>query len=159
MKSKILGLFFVFLMLGIIPSSSIALVTSSSHIISKQDFASPIIEQPKPGFIYFPGTSRMHLKALEYLNITGIVRKITIKVSHPDSKNVSRIEFYVNNLKRWVDRNPPYSWTWRFSIIPINFVKVVAVSHTGETASAEIYVIKLLLALLYSTILEIFKGG
>jgi len=41
-----------------------------------------------------------------------INKTITIKVNASDDKGVTKVEFYIDNVLKGTDTNPPYEWSW-----------------------------------------------
>ena len=99
------------------------------------------IISPVEGFLYI-----RNLKLRSFFT-TLIFGKITIKVNAANYiYGIEKVEFYVDDILRKIDTNPPYSWTWRLSshIKHRHTITVVAFDDVGNSASDQIEIWKFL---------------
>lgn len=66
------------------------------------------IERPEPGMLYFRDRKFFPTPKGK----TVILGSITIRVDAYDRLNVSKVEFYLDDLKQHEDTSPPYEWIW-----------------------------------------------
>jgi len=95
------------------------------------------IISPVEGFLYI-----RNLK-IRSLFTTLIFGKITIKVNAVNYiYGIEKVEFYVDNILRKIDTDPPYSWRWRLSshIRHRHTIKVVAYDTTGASIDDDLKV-------------------
>ena len=71
-------------------------------------FYGGIIRKPKQKFLYL-FDKEIKMAFLRKIIIFG---KINIEVNAIDSDNVSKVEFYIDNIKEFTDDSPPYEWLW-----------------------------------------------
>ena len=72
-----------------------------------------------------------------------ILGPITIEVdASQDEYGINRVEFYIDNEKKYTDDTEPYSWTWDTLAFFKHTIKVVAVDNTENSANVEITVMK-----------------
>ena len=112
------------------------------YAFNGKKFDTPVLEKPKVGKIYLCD------KGLKLtISNTIIIGKITITVSHPDPKNVSRVDFYIDGVKRYEATSPPYQWTWtdHYKIFRLTYhnIRVTAVNVTGMEKTVGLSVNKL----------------
>jgi len=74
-----------------------------------------------------------------------IIGSIDIEAQATDTESgVNHVEFYIDNILKANDTTPPYVWTWSTPAYLFHKIKVVAVDNAGNSAYAEIKVIRLL---------------
>jgi len=108
------------------------------YAFNDKKFESPVIEKPKFKKLYF---LNKELKST-FFDHTVIIGQITIEVTHPDSANISKIEFYIDNEKVHEDVTAPYEWTWKNRVFGEHIIRAIAVNMTGNTRSSNIKVWK-----------------
>jgi hypothetical protein len=69
---------------------------------------------------------------------TIIIGKITIEAYAFDEENVSKVEFYVDDVKQYAYTNPPFEWIWDETIFWKHTIKVKAYYKDGVTPTEEI---------------------
>ena len=75
-------------------------------------------------------------------NNSTVGGSVSIQVSASDDRGIQKVEFYIDNERKYTDVGSPYSWTWdtsSYSIGP-HTIKVIAYDTSGQTASSEITV-------------------
>ena len=67
---------------------------------------------------------------------------VTIQASATDDRGIQKVEFYIDNEKKFTDMGSPYSWVWDTSNYSVgqHTIKVIAYDTSGKTASSEITV-------------------
>ncbi|MBE3136021.1 MAG: hypothetical protein IMZ43_01275 [Thermoplasmata archaeon] len=59
-----------------------------------------------------------------------------------DPTNISRIEFYIDGVKRFEATSSPYQWTWTERTFAYHNIEINAINITGETKTTNINVWK-----------------
>lgn len=108
------------------------------YAFNEKSFKNPVIEKPLPGKLYLFNTERRIPTSDDPL----IIGKITIEVTHPDPANVTKMEFYIDNVKQYEATTPPYQWTWSSFSFGRHNIAVTAVNTTGMTKTVGITVWK-----------------
>ncbi len=65
---------------------------------------------------------------------------VNIQVDAQDDRSISKVEFYIDNIKTYTDAGRPYSWNWdttQYSEGP-HTIKVVAYDSANQTATHQI---------------------
>ena len=138
----------ILIFLLFIPCFPIGFSVDRHTVKTRNDFPEPIIEQPELGRVYWLNNrSSAYIYVFDVLNITIIFsRKFTVKVLHPESENVSKIEFYIDGSKQWENNEPPYEWMWDtigFGILGrYHQIEVVAYNLTGVQSNTSIWAFK-----------------
>jgi outer membrane protein assembly factor BamB len=101
-------------------------------------FEAPVITQPKQGKLYLFNQETIST----LLGKIIAIGKLTIQVSHPDQMNVSKIEFYLDNIIQFEDTTPPYEWIWKKITFGRHDLEITATSLTGITKTVGIEVWK-----------------
>jgi len=68
-----------------------------------------IINKPRQKYLYFLNNER---RATLFGN-TIIIGNINVKVDTIDENNVSKVEFYIDDILQFEDENAPFNWLWR----------------------------------------------
>ena len=118
---------------GVTPDTTSMLIRIHVHIA--EDNEPPIIEIKKPtGGIYISDKEILPLP----IDFAIIFRKITVEVSAMDElTRVEKVEFYVDDILRETDENPPYKWKWEEKAIGFRVLKAIAYDEVGNYDSAE----------------------
>ncbi|MCD6237094.1 MAG: PKD domain-containing protein, partial [Thermoplasmata archaeon] len=108
-------------------------------IVNLSDNLCPLI------FIKTPSSRHIYLFGKEYkfpLKMPWIIGKVIIEVTAEDNQSgLEKVEFYVNNKLKYIDYNPPYSWTWsERSFGKAYNIKVKAYDGAGNTATDDVAV-------------------
>ena len=102
----------------------------------KIDKKSPmvIIEKPKKGYLYFEDREIMQT----LLGNTIIIGRIAIEVHAMNHESgMSKVEFYIDNIFQYEDKEWPYSWLWDYLSFGTHVIKVVAYDIAGNTVMDE----------------------
>jgi len=95
------------------------------------------IASPEEGFLYI-----RNIKIVPFFT-TLLLGNIKIKANAANYiYGIERVEFYVDNIRRRVDTEAPYSWTWRLSshVKHRHTIKVVVFDNNERSVSDEIKV-------------------
>ena len=107
-------------------------------------FEDPVLTKPVYGMIYM--ANHPLCKSRIDAPKTIAIGKLTFSVTHPDTANVSRVEFWVDGAKCAEVTTPPYNWTWTTHYYRrlgyAHQVSIVAVNRTGFEKSVGIVVWK-----------------
>jgi len=96
----------------------------------------PLVNIERPGkHLYFFD------KEVIPLEVPIIIGKITIKADAFDESGISKVEFYVDDVLKFVDRDKPYSWLWNDFAVGSHEIKVVAYDNEGNMAESKANVI------------------
>jgi len=87
----------------------------------------PIIEKPQQGNFYFFDKEK---RPTLYGN-TLCVGPITIEVNHPDSVNVSKVEFFLDGEKQYDTATQPYEWAYHKISFKPHTIVVIATTNGG----------------------------
>jgi len=96
---------------------------------------------PHYGCIYFSigGTLYVYIPAIPF--ITLIIGKIYVIVNASDNIGVESVKFYVDDIERDIDYEPPYIWLWDDQSMFFQYdLKVVARDYAGNQDTAMIKV-------------------
>ena len=90
-----------------------------------------------------PSTNYLYLFDREIMPLLRrkavIIGKITITANATDSlSGVDKVEFFVDNVSKYIDTKEPYEWEWDETIFFNHILKVVATDKAGNTAIKEI---------------------
>jgi len=90
---------------------------------------------PHYGCIYFSigGTLYVYIPGIPF--ITLIIGKIYVIVNATDNVGVESVTFYVDDIEREIDKEPPYIWLWNDQAMLLPYeLKVVARDYAGNEA-------------------------
>ncbi len=90
------------------------------------------IERPLEGYLYVFGKMVMPIRN------TLIIGKIAVEAKA--YRNVSKIEFYIDNLLKFTDSEYPYEWTWNEIAFFNHEIKVVAYDERGNVSEDKLNV-------------------
>jgi heparin/heparan-sulfate lyase len=93
------------------------------------------IIKPKERYLYFAD------REITPLQNTVVIGKITVEVDALDVDGIDKVEFYVNDVLKSIDKEPPYQWLWDEFAVGWHRLKVVAYDESGDSDSDEIKVI------------------
>jgi outer membrane protein assembly factor BamB len=96
------------------------------------------IQHPEPGMLYVCGKEIIPTPK----GNTVILGSITIRADAYDRANVSKVEFYVDDVKQHEDTGPPYEWTWNEHAFFKHILKVKAYYIQGHNSTDEMTVWK-----------------
>ncbi len=108
------------------------------YAFNGEKFDAPKITQPKQGKLYI--FDKEIISTLSGKTIA--IGKITIEVSHPDPMNVSKVQFYLDNVLQFEDTSPPYDWAWSKMSFGSHTITATAMNKTGMTKTVSIFVWK-----------------
>ncbi|KAA0003787.1 MAG: zinc carboxypeptidase [Thermoplasmata archaeon] len=93
------------------------------------------IKKPKNGFLYISNREIIptYGKAI-------IIGKITIEV---ECMNTSKVEFYIDDELKYVDKEEPYQWTWDEMVVGNHVIKVVILNEKIREDGREVFIINL----------------
>ena len=75
-----------------------------------------------------------------------IIGKITIQVDANDSTSgMQKVEFYIGNELKSVDKSSPYEWLWREMAIGRHEIKIKAYDKAGNVATKSVNALVLIL--------------
>lgn len=87
----------------------------------------PIIEKPEQGNLYISNNER---RPTLFEN-TVIIGKINVEVQPFYEENVSKVEFYIDDVKQYEDSSPPFEWMWDERVFFKHTLKVMAYYTDG----------------------------
>jgi len=99
------------------------------------------IDTPHYGCIYFTiaGTQYVYIPCIPF--ITLIIGKIYIIVNATDNMGVESVEFYIDDILRHTDSEPPYIWLWDERTMLFTYeIKVIARDYRGNEATDNVKV-------------------
>ena len=92
------------------------------------------ITKPETGHFYIAN------KKVLSTEITIIIGKITVAVNAYSSKEIDKVEFYIDNVLKNTDYNESYQWLWNEFAIGEHEIKVIAYDKKGNKAEDKINV-------------------
>ena len=98
------------------------------------------IENPKENFVYF--FNQKSFKTCSEKTI--ILGNISILANVFDEKNVQKVEFYIDNVKKHEDTNPPFIWNWDEISYSTHKITIKAYHNNEFISTDEMKVVKLL---------------
>lgn len=105
----------------------------------KIDKKSPIVSiiRPKIGYLY-----RWDKEIRPtFTGNTVIIGGITVEATGTNHESgMSKVEFYIDNIFQYEDKEWPYSWLWDYLSFGTHVIKVVAYDNAGNTAMDEMTV-------------------
>ncbi|RLF41249.1 MAG: hypothetical protein DRN12_03590 [Thermoplasmata archaeon] len=85
------------------------------------------IVKPRIGYLYLFGEEMAAIPSK-----TIIIGSITVEVEI--SKEVDKIEFYIDDELKYIDEQEPYQWMWNENIIGTHELKVIAYDSMGDNS-------------------------
>ena len=101
-------------------------------------YENPIIEKPEQGNLYIFNNER---RSTLFGN-TVILGKIDVEVQVFYEENVSKVEFYIDDVKQYEDSSPPFEWMWDERVLFKHTLKVMAYYTDGFNRTAQMDVWK-----------------
>jgi len=101
---------------------------------------SSIIDKPKENYLY---VFNKKIKNTLFEK-TLIIGKIKIIAKTFDEKNVTKVEFYINNIKIHEDNNKPYDMIWNTRSFSKYNLKIKTYYNDGKILKDEMQVYKIL---------------
>jgi hypothetical protein len=94
------------------------------------------IDTPHYGCIYFTIAGNLYCYIPSIPFITLIIGKIYIIVNASDNVGIESVKFYIDDILRHTDTEPPYIWLWDERTMLFTYeVKVVARDYRGNEAT------------------------
>ncbi len=112
------------------------------YAFNGKQFKDPVMEKLKNGKIYL-FDRELRLTLPDSHHDPFVFGKLTIMVSQADPVNVSRVEFYIDGVKRYVTATLPYQWTWTGYAFWEHYINVSVWNVSGMNKQVGIYVIKI----------------
>lgn len=98
------------------------------------------VNKPKEGYLYLFG--REISKTL--FGRTIVIGGINIELDVVDeTSGVERVEFYVNDILKYTDNEPPYEWSFDERVFGNCRIEIIAYNNAGNYASKEIKIFAL----------------
>ena len=97
------------------------------------------IENPKENYVYF-FNEKSFKTSFEQTIILG---NISIAVNVFDEKNVQKVEFYIDNVKKYEDLKSPFIWNWDDVSFSTHKIKIKTYHNDGLISTDQLEVIKL----------------
>ena len=101
-------------------------------------FDKPVIEKPEQGNLYIFNNKRRPT----LFGNTVIIGKINVEVQPFYEENVSKVEFYIDDVKQYEDSSPPFEWMWDEITFFKHKLKVMAYYNEGFNRTTQVNVWK-----------------